>query len=251
MDSINTRYKGIDCSVLEANTNNQDVDDDRTTTTTTTTIDDANSISVSPPPSLWTMEQLDEYAKEVGVVLSFSTLGPGYRSVARAAHDETLILGYVEGFIRPSGKILHLDKMEVFQPIMDRARRTLPSTSSSSSLFNFGGISFGVGLLMGYQCLLYGREQKCTVGEFLAINDEEFQHKRLVRYYRRVGFQVVKYVGDDFRDIPDRLIWGGCGTLMREDVDVLLGKWARLLTLMKDRATTKDDSSKTQQQQQQ
>ena len=80
------------------------------------------------------------------------------------------------------------------------------------------------------------KEKGCQVAEFLAIDDEPFQHKRLVRYYRRVGFQVIKYVGEDFKDIPDRLVWGGCGTLMREDVDILLSKWSGLLTLMKDRA---------------
>ena len=77
------------------------------------------------------------------------------------------------------------------------------------------------------------------MAEFLAIDDEEFQHKRLVRYYRRVGFRVVKYVGDDFQDIPARLVWGGCGTLMEENIDVLIQKWSALLTVMDQRATRK------------
>ena len=63
----------------------------------------------------------------------------------------------------------------------------------------------------------------------------EFQHKRLVRYYRRVGFKVVKYVGEEVRDIPDRLVWGGCGTLMKEDVSILLDKWTKTMELMKSR----------------
>mmetsp|Transcript_51901 Transcript_51901/g.155771 ORF Transcript_51901/g.155771 Transcript_51901/m.155771 type:complete len:114 (+) Transcript_51901:1033-1374(+) len=65
--------------------------------------------------------------------------------------------------------------------------------------------------------------------EFLAIDDEEFQHKRLVRYYQIMGFKVFRYVGEDVRNIPDRLIWGGCGTLMGEDVMVLLAKWTKKL----------------------
>lgn len=40
---------------------------------------------------------------------------------------------------------------------------------------------------------------------------------------------MIKYVGEDIRDIPDRLVWGGCGTLMREDVDTLLSKWTKTL----------------------
>jgi len=82
---------------------------------------------------------------------------------------------------------------------------------------------------------LLGQENGCSIAEFLAIDDEEFQHKRLVRYYRRVGFQVVKYVGEDVSNIPDRLVWGGCGTLMKEEIPVLVEKWSNLLTLMKER----------------
>lgn len=181
---------------------------------------------------LWTVEELEKYSAETtGVVISFSTVGPGYRAVARAKHDESLILGYVEGFVRPSGQILHLDKMEIFKPQVEKAKRQAPDS------FDFGGISFGVGLLMGYRCLLHAMEKGCRKAEFLAINDEEFQHKRLVRYYKRVGFKVVKYVGEDVKNIPDRLIWGGCGTLMEEDVGVLIRKWADLLSLMKERAS--------------
>jgi hypothetical protein len=83
------------------------------------------------------------------------------------------------------------------------------------------------------------KEKGCSIAEFLAIDDEEFQHKRLVRYYKRVGFQVVKYVGDDLQDVPARMVWGGCGTLMKEEIDVLIQKWARLLTLMDERANKK------------
>jgi hypothetical protein len=82
-----------------------------------------------------------------------------------------------------------------------------------------------------------GLENGCNMAEFLAIDDEEFQHKRLVRYYKRVGFNVVKYVGEGFKDVPDRLIWGGCGTLMKEEIDILIRKWADLLSLMKQRSS--------------
>lgn len=92
-----------------------------------------------------------EFASEQGVEISLSTLGPGYRAVARAKHNSTLILGYVEGFLRPSGKVLHLDKMEVFRKIVLRARAENPDK------FKQGGTVFGVGLLMGYVCLLYGK----------------------------------------------------------------------------------------------
>lgn len=67
------------------------------------------------------------------------------------------------------------------------------------------------------------------MAEFLAIDDEDFQHRRLVRYYRRGGFDVVKYVGEEWKDIPDRLVWGGCGTLMSKEVNALLLLWTQIL----------------------
>lgn len=195
----------------------------------------SDSELIAPEPAVsWTMEELDEQISQSGFVVSFSTFGPGYRAVARAQYNESLVLGYVEGFVRPTGKILHLDKMEVFKPMIKKARR-----EGGASALDFGGISSAISLLLGYKCFMHGLEKGCTTAEFLAIDDEEFQHKRLVRYYRQFGFKIVKYVGEDIQDIPDRLVWGGCGTLMREEIPILLKKLSRLLTLMKARQERK------------
>jgi hypothetical protein len=183
--------------------------------------------------SVWTQSDLDEFAASQGVVLSLTTLGPGYRAIARSTQNETQILGYVEGFIRPTGKLLHLDKMEVFRPMVKRVRLENPS-------FNGGGTILGVGLLLGYMCVLHGKEKgSCVTAEFLAIDDADFQHKRLVRYYKNAGFDVIKYVGEDFKEIPDRLMWGGCGTLLRKDVDTLLNFWTGLMEKSKEKAQEK------------
>eukprot|EP00532_Pseudo-nitzschia_australis_P010133 CAMPEP_0168234466 /NCGR_PEP_ID=MMETSP0140_2-20121125/18278_1 /TAXON_ID=44445 /ORGANISM="Pseudo-nitzschia australis, Strain 10249 10 AB" /LENGTH=279 /DNA_ID=CAMNT_0008167255 /DNA_START=326 /DNA_END=1166 /DNA_ORIENTATION=- len=203
---------------------------------TRATADDDAAVATS---NFWTLQELEDYAASdtIGVVISFTTFGPGYRAVARAKHDESIVLGYVEGFLRPTQpELLHVDKMEIFQPKLQRVRRARPGT------LNFGGVSIGLGLLLGYRCLLYatteeeskGRKPR-TVAEFLAIDDADFQHKRLVRYYRYAGFKVVKYVGEDVGSIPDRLVWGGCGTLMKQDIPVLKNKWVSLLELMKTR----------------
>jgi hypothetical protein len=74
-------------------------------------------------------------------------------------------------------------------------------------------------------CLPEGLDKGCETVEFLAIDDEDHQHTRLVRHYKRLGLQVVRYVGDDFRSIPDRLIWGGRGTLMNGEIKSVLRKW--------------------------
>ena len=164
--------------------------------------------------AIWSQQELEEYADQQGVVLSLTTLGPAYRAIARAKHNETLILGYVEGFVRPTGNLLHVDKMEVFRKIVKQCRQENPHE------FKGGGTFLGVGLLMGYLCMLHGQENGCKEAEFLAIDDEDRQHKRLVRYYKTAGFDFIKYVGDDFKDIPDRMVWGGCGTLLRKTATI-------------------------------
>jgi len=102
------------------------------------------------------MSQLEDYAQHQGVNLTLSTLGPGFRVVARSLLDASQILGYGEGFVRPSGDILHLDKMEVFKPQVLKCKAENPT-------FNGGGTTFGVGLLFGYQSLLHGRYIYCFV----------------------------------------------------------------------------------------
>ena len=113
----------------------------------------------------FSLEELESHVDRAGIIISFTTLGPGFRAVARARHNETLIIGYVEGFVRPSGQILHLDKMEVFKSMVKRAREEEPD-------IDFGGVSFAIGLVLGYRCLLHGIEKGCTTAEFLAIDDE-------------------------------------------------------------------------------
>lgn len=191
-------------------------------------IDSSSPTTTTTEVSIWNEAELMDFASKQGVVLSLSTLGPGYRAIARAKHNDSLILGYVEGFLRPGGNILHLDKMEVFGKMVKKARSENPE-----EFLHRGGTVFGVGLLMGYICLLYGKDNGYTVGEFLAIDDEEKQHRKLVQFYKRSGFEIIRYVGDGVGDIPDRMLWGGCGTLMRQDIDTLLQRWTQLLSKTK------------------
>jgi len=168
------------------------------------------------------VEDITTFATENGVTLSFKTIGPGYRGVASAKNDPEHILGYIEGFIRPRGKILHADKMEVFKNALNSARKETDD-------FRGGGSFLGPGLLIAYVCLLHGKESGCEECEFLAIDDADFQHKRLTRYYRTAGFKGVRYVGEDLKDLGDRLTWGGCGTLMTGNIDDILAKWSRII----------------------
>ena len=188
---------------------------------TTTTAATKSHLS-STTSSIADIEEITTFANNNGVELQFTTKGPGYRGVAIPPNNPDNILGYIEGFIRPSGKILHADKMEIFKIALNSARR-------NEGTFSGGGTCLGPGLLIAYVCLLHGKESGCVDVEFLAIDDAELQHKRLVRYYKTAGFSEVRYVGEELKDIPDRLVWGGCGTLMTEKIDLILEKWTRII----------------------
>ncbi len=60
----------------------------------------------------------------------------------------------------------------------------------------------------------------CRSARLLAIRDHEAQHRRLVRYFRRLGFEPIRDVGAAAADLPLRLVWGGAGLLMRGDCAV-------------------------------
>jgi len=57
----------------------------------------------------------------------------------------------------------------------------------------------------------------CKFARLLAIYDYEGYSKKLVRYFRFIGFDVIKEVGSSPTDLFLRLIWGGAGTLMKGD----------------------------------
>jgi len=57
----------------------------------------------------------------------------------------------------------------------------------------------------------------CRSARLLAIDDDDRQHRRLVRYFAALGFEPVHALGAGPADLPLRLIWGGAGLLMRGD----------------------------------
>jgi len=57
----------------------------------------------------------------------------------------------------------------------------------------------------------------CRSARLLAIHDDDHQHRRLVRYFSRLGFEPLRELGAGPADLPLRLIWGGAGLLMRGD----------------------------------
>ena len=64
----------------------------------------------------------------------------------------------------------------------------------------------------------------------LAIYDSEGYSKKLIRYFKIIGFKIVKEVGSNPIDLFLRLVWGGAGTLMIGDCFHILSKIEKKLS---------------------
>ena len=67
----------------------------------------------------------------------------------------------------------------------------------------------------------------CQRARLLAIRDNDNQHRRLLRYFRRKGFSTIREVNAALLDLPLRMIWGGAGTLMSGDLQTVLSRSQR------------------------
>jgi len=178
-----------------------------------------------------TLADVERAGLSRGVRLETTFLGPLFRVSARPLHgDPDAVLGVHEGLLLPIPglSLLHMDSVRVFESELSRPRRRQPGeeVDAAESRTNLRRM-FGLSVLLGAVGVLHARELGCTHAELLAIHDADFAHKRLVKFYTRLGFATVRYVsGEKLADAPDLLVWGGRGTLMRAPIADLIEQWA-------------------------
>ncbi|MFZ9228400.1 MAG: hypothetical protein ACO24U_08945 [Prochlorococcaceae cyanobacterium] len=118
-----------------------------------------------------------------------------------------MLLGELKGWALPTTGGLRLDTMRVQ-----------------------GDRTAGVGPLIWAATFAWALEATpCRSATLLAIRDNDAQHKRLVRYFRRLGFSAIRELESGVLDLGPRLIWGGAGLLMRGDCAEGLAKASRQL----------------------
>ena len=128
--------------------------------------------------------------------------------VARARDGQApLLLGELKGWVLPLADGLQLDTMRVQGPGTQ-----------------------GVGPLIWCAVFAWALEATpCRRARLLAIRDGEAQHRRLVRYFRQLGFTPVREVAAAATDLPLRMVWGGAGLLMVGDCEAGLKRaWGQL-----------------------
>ena len=159
------------------------------------------------------LEQIGAIADQRGLLLRLrapQTLGLWRLQVGVArplGEGSAQMLGEMKGWALPLASGLQLDTMRVQ-----------------------GQDTAGVGLLIWAATFAWALESTpCRSARLLAIRDGDSQHRRLVRYFQRLGFEPVREVGAGLTDLPLRLVWGGSGLLMRGDCAEGLKRCGRLL----------------------
>jgi len=158
-----------------------------------------------------TLTAVEERAASRNLVLRLQVAGrlgvTGLRvAVARPRPQQApVLLGELKGWALPRADGLQLDTMRVDG-------------------------THGVGLLIWAATFAWALEATpCRTSRLLAIRDDDDQHRRLVRYFERLGFTPVRELRAGPVDLALRLVWGGSGLLMRGDCTEGLRRCERLL----------------------
>lgn len=89
------------------------------------------------------------------------------------------------------------------------------------------GTSGAAPLLLAAGCAWALENTPCRRARFLAIHDNDRQHRRLVRYFRALGFEPLRELGSAPADWGPRLLWGGSGLLMEGACEETIRRCAR------------------------
>lgn len=128
----------------------------------------------------------------------------------RSQGSELVLLGELRGWALPTAAGLRLDTLRVQ-----------------------GDRTAAVGALIWAATFAWALESTpCRCARLLAIRDQELQHRRLVRYFRRLGFQPLRELGGSAGDLAPRLLWGGAGLLMQGECEEGLRRSTRRLRLL-------------------
>ncbi|MEX1317926.1 MAG: hypothetical protein AB1Z22_12490 [Synechococcaceae cyanobacterium] len=168
-------------------------------------------MSAALASDLPSLAELEAQARRRGLLLRLQVHRPARLlwtvRVGVARSQPLALLGELKGWALPSAAGLRLDTMRV------QGERTA-----------------AVGSLIWAATFAWALEATpCRRARLLAIRDDACQHRRLVRYFRRVGFTPLRDLGGGVADLAPRLLWGGAGLLMEGDCAEGLRRSVRLL----------------------
>jgi len=182
-----------------------------------------------------TTEDVEAAADRLSVELRENTAGPWYQMELFSGDKQ---VGKTSGWAQPWG-VMHLETIEVRRftgywtaKPSGLSGETAPEESADKRkrYADIAKVARWFGLLLAVSIGCWNREKSpiyCKEAHLLAIKDEEKQHKKLVRYYKSLGFKTLRE--PDELTFQDQLVWGGDGTLMDIQADEFMQKWTPLI----------------------
>jgi len=163
------------------------------------------------------VEELEKLASSIGLLIKIQvreTLGLCFFRIVIAEQKENIIKiwGEMKGWTYLNKQGIQLDTLRILS-----------------------NAPFCVSELIWATTMAWAIEKKSsTKARLLAIFDSEGYSKKLVRYFKLLGFKIVKEVGSSPADLLLRLVWGGAGTLMTGECNSILKKIEKKLSLIED-----------------
>lgn len=127
--------------------------------------------------------------------------------------EEDILTAYITGCVLPNGR-LHIESYKAMK-------------KEDGAL-----LSVTPGMLVFMGALAFGCAQGCKEVYGLAIRDENRQHRRLRRYLKRFGGVEVKQLTAKVAHIPEKLLYGGEGTIIKGNIEKMLKRSKRMLDRM-------------------
>ena len=154
-----------------------------------------------------TINSLEELARALNLTIKIQireVLGLKFFKivVARITNNSVKIFGEIKGWTLPNKDGLQLDTLRILSNSPKYVSELIWATTMTWAL----------------------EQTNCENARLLAIYDEDGYSKKLVRYFRLIGFRVTKEVGSSPSDLLLRLVWGGAGTLMKGNCKKIIDK---------------------------
>lgn len=158
------------------------------------------------------LADIEEYAKKLNIELKITVIGP-YLKLEALSLEESKVVGYLTGFIRPLTGLLQLETIQVRNRRQSLQYRAIP----------VGVEGKGVSFILGSWSLRWAFSMGCKTAELLAVRDDPVMENILIRLYESYGYKVKSVINEG--DIGNRMVWGAVGTLMSIEIPAFLDEW--------------------------
>ena len=159
------------------------------------------------------IEELQKIAFSQGLIIKIQvreTLGLCFFKIVEAEQNDNIvkIWGEMKGWTYLNSQSIQLDTLRIINTSPPFVSELIWATSMAWAI----------------------EKKNSKKVRLLAIYDTEGYSMKLVRYFKIIGFKIVKEVGSSPIDLSLRLVWGGAGTLMKGDCFHILNKIEKKLS---------------------